>query len=117
MIQPAVLGGLFWFSIWCVVLGYILELYKEPIKDQKPQTLTRQKILNNATKLIIAISALLPMPIFAMIFELWVETHGNTEQSLDLLRTVSSIAFSGAISWITTYITYQQYQANRKLSQ
>ncbi len=36
---------------------------------------------------------------------------------MDLLRTVSSIAFSGAISWITTYITYQQYQANRKLSQ
>jgi Sec-independent protein secretion pathway component TatC len=67
MIQPAVLGGLFWFSIWCVVLGYILELSKEPIKDQKPQTLTRQKILNNATKLIVAISALLPMPIFAMI--------------------------------------------------
>ncbi|MBW4545554.1 MAG: hypothetical protein KME25_14070 [Symplocastrum torsivum CPER-KK1] len=117
MIQAAALGGVFWFFTWCVMLCYILELNKKPAQNQKTEPLTRVKLINNVTKIVVALFALLPMPIFAQIFDLWVKTYGNIEQSLDLLRTVSNIAVTLAIGGTTTYITYRQYQANRALWQ
>lgn len=117
LIQPAALGGGLWFIAWCVILCYIFGWNKNPQTTQETSPLTRAKIVNNATKVIVAIFALLPMSIFAQIFELWVKTSGNVEQSLDLLRTVATIAASVAISGITTHITYQKYQIDKNLAE
>ncbi len=117
LIQPAALGGGLWFVAWCVILCYIFELHKNPQTTYETFSLTREKLINNATKVVIAIFALLPMPIFAQIFDLWVKTSGNVEQSLDLLRTVSTIAGSLAIGGLTTHITYQKYRIDRNLAQ
>jgi hypothetical protein len=117
VIQAAVLGGVLWFLAWCLMLCYIFELNKNSAQNQKTEPLTRGKLINNATKVVVALFALLPMPIFAQIFELWVKTYGNIEQSLDLLRTVSNIAVTLAIGGGTTFISYRQYQVNRALWQ
>lgn len=117
LIQPAALGGGLWFVAWCVILCYIFEWHKNPQSTYETLSLTRAKLINNATKVVIAIFALLPMPIFAQIFDLWVKTSGNVEQSLDLLRTVSTIAGSLAIGGLTTHITYQKYRIDRNLAQ
>ena len=61
----------------------------------------------------LAIVALLPMPILARIFELWVETAGNTEQSINLLKVVSNIALSATVGGATTYVAYRQHQISR----
>ncbi len=113
LIQPSVLGGGFWFLVWCLILCYILELNQPPKQNQLAKQSTRKIIVNNFTKLIIAIASLLPMPIFAQTFDLWSKTSGNIEQSLDLLRTVSNLAVSVAIGGTTAYIAYRQYQINR----
>ena len=115
MIQPAVIGGCFWLLAWCVILCYILGLNKKPKQTQETEPLTREKLVANATKVVVALFALLPTPIFARIFELWTETYGNTSQSLELLRTVSNIAVTLALGGITAYISYRQYQISRAL--
>ena len=115
MIQPAVIGGCFWLLAWCVILCYILGLNKKPKQTQETEPLTREKLVANATKVVVALFALLPTPIFAQIFELWTETYGNTSQSLDLLRTVSNIVVTLALGGITAYISYRQYQISRAL--
>ncbi len=117
MIQAAAVGGGLWFFAWCVILCYIFEWNKEPKEAQKTEPLTLSKIVNNATKMVVAIFALLPMFVFAQMFELWVKVSGNIEQSLDLLRTVSNIAVSVAIGGITAYVAYQKYQIDRRLAQ
>ncbi len=117
MIQAAAVGGGLWFFAWCVILCYIFEWNKEPKEGRKIEPLTLSKIVNNATKLVVAIFALLPMFVFAQMFELWVKVSGNIEQSLDLLRTVSNIAVSVAIGGITAYVAYQKYQIDRRLAQ
>jgi len=117
VIQAAALGGVLGVFTWCVMLCYILELNKKPAQNQKTEPLTRVTLINNATKTLVALFALLPIPIFAQTFDLWVKTYGNIEQSLDLLRTVSNIAVTLAIGGTTTYIAYRQYQTNRALSQ
>ena len=116
LIQPAALGGGLWFIAWCVILCYIFELHKNS-QTTYEMPLTRAKLVNNATKVVIAIFALLPMPIFAQIFELWVKTSGNVEQSLDLLRTVSNIVVTLAIGGLTAYIAYQKYRIDRNLAE
>lgn len=113
MVQPAILGGSLWLIVWCVLLCYIFELNKKPKETQETLQITRQKIVNYTTKAVIAIVALLPMPILARIFELWVETAGNTEQSINLLKVVSNIALSAAVGGATTYVAYRQYQISR----
>jgi len=90
-------------------------LNKKPKQTQETEPLTREKLVANATKVVVALFALLPTPIFAQIFELWTETYGNTSQSLDLLRTVSNIAVTLALGGITAYISYRQYQISRAL--
>ena len=117
LIQPAALGGGLWFLAWYVILCYIFELNKNPQETHETSPLTRAKIVNNATKVVIAIFALLPLPIFAQIFELLVKTDGNVEQSLDLIRTVSNIAVTLAIGGLTVYTAYQKYQIDRYLFQ
>jgi hypothetical protein len=117
VIQAAAVGGGLWFFAWCVILCYIFEWNKEPKEAQKTEPLTLSKIVNNATKMVVAIFALLPMFVFAQMFELWVKVSGNIEQSLDLLRTVSNIAVSVAIGGITAYVAYQKYQIDRRLAQ
>jgi hypothetical protein len=117
VIQAAAVGGGLWFFAWCVILCYIFEWNKEPKEGRKIEPLTLSKIVNNATKLVVAIFALLPMFVFAQMFELWVKVSGNIEQSLDLLRTVSNIAVSVAIGGITAYVAYQKYQIDRRLAQ
>jgi hypothetical protein len=117
VIQAAAVGGGLWFFAWCVILCYIFEWDKKPQEAHKNEPLTLSKIVNHATKLVIAIFALLPMFVFAQMFELWVKVSGNIEQSLDLLRTVSNIAVSVAIGGITAYVAYQKYQIDRRLAQ
>lgn len=117
MIQPAALGGGLWFVAWCVILCYIFGWNKYPQITQKTSPLTRAKLINNATKVFVAIFALLPLPMFAQIFELWVRTQGNVEQSLDLLRTVSNIAVILAIGGLTSYTAYQKYRIDRNLAE
>lgn len=97
LIQPAALGSGLCFLAWYVILCYIFKLHKNPQETQKTSPLTRAKLISNAIKVFLAIFALLPLPIFAEIFELWVKTFGNVEQSLALLRTVSNIAVTLAI--------------------
>ena len=121
LIQPATLaaalGGSLWFFAWCVILCYIFEWNKNPQKTQETSLLTRANLINNATRVVIAIFALLPLPMFAQIFELWVKTQGNVEQSLNLLKTVSNIAVTLAIGGLTAYITYQKYRIDRNLAE
>lgn len=117
MIQAAAVGGGLWFFAWCVILCYIFEWNKKPKETQTIEPLTLSKVVNSATKLVIAIFALLPMFVFAQMFELWVKVSGNIEQSLDLLRTVSNIAVSVAIGGITAYVAYQKYQIDRRIAQ
>lgn len=113
MVQPAILGGGLWFIVWCVLLCYIFELNKKPRETQGTLQITRQKVVNYATKVVVAIVALLPMPILARIFELWVETAGNAEQSINLLKVVSNIVVTAAIGGTTAYVAYRQYQISR----
>lgn len=102
---------------WCVILCYIFGWNKNPQNTHVISPLTRAKIVNNATKVLVAIFALLPLPIFAQIFELWVKTSGNVEQSLDLLRTVATIVGSLAIGGLTIHITYQKYLIDKNLAE
>ncbi len=113
MIQAATLGGVFGLFTWCVMLCYILELNKKPAQNQNTEPLTRVSLIKNATKILVMLFAFLPVPIFAQIFDLWVKTYGNIEQSLDLLRTVSNIGVTSAIGGTTAYIAYRQYQISR----
>jgi len=113
VIQAAALGGVLGFFTWCIMFCYIFELNKKPAQNQKTEPLTRVTLINNATKTLVALFALLPIPLFAQTFDLWVKTYGNIEQSLDLLRTVSNIAVTLAIGGTTAYIAYRQYQVNR----
>ncbi len=117
MFQASVLGGGLGFFAWCVLLCYILELNKNSTEALNAEPLTRAKLVNNAVKVVVAIFSLLLIPILSRIFELWTQTCGNTEQSLDLLRTVSNIAVSVAVGGATAYITYQKYRIDRSLAQ
>lgn len=121
LIQPATLadalGSGLWFIAWCVILCYIFGWNKNPQITQETSPLTRVKLINNATKVVVAIFSLLPLPMFAQIFELWVKTQGNVEQSLDLLKTVSNIIVTLAIGGLTAYIAYQKYQIDRNLAE
>jgi len=106
MNQPVALGGIFWLFISSIILYYIFGA------SQVPNTIKQN--INKAVKAVIGILFfLLPVPIFARIFELWANTSGDIQQSLDLLRTVSNMAVSIAIGGTTTYIAYRQYQVNR----
>lgn len=105
MNQPVAFGGTFWLFVSLIILYYVFGANKVPSKFKQN--------IDKAVKAIVGILfVLLPVPIFARIFELWANTSGDVQQSLDLLRTVSNMAVTLAIGGATTYVAYRQYQVH-----